>query len=438
MPISIVVEDVDRPKEVALDYVPRPHFVPVHNSDKRWIFITAHRRAGKTVALANHLIRAACRNKRRNPPPRYCYIAPSFEAAKDLVWSYLKSYTVGIPGMRFREGELIAEFQTGATIRLYGGGTAFERMRGIYADGAVLDEFALLHPSAFTTVVRPCLADYRGFAIVSGTPNGADDHFATLKLRAEADPAWEVFEIPITVTGESALSKAEVEELTRDMSADEFAREMMCSFESPVEGAYYSEQLNSLALQNRVAAVPVDLTQSVLTGWDLGIHDFLTIWLLQICGREYHWIDYLEARGKGLDWAAEQLQAKASKGNFVYRAHLLPHDLEAREISTGQSRRAFLVQALPEPVITVPRHDPDDGIKVARNVLGLSWFDRDRTRLGLSRLRAYKRGKTGMPVHDDASHGADGFRTACVGLPLVSSSWVLRPGRLRRKLRGLI
>jgi phage terminase large subunit len=134
----------------------------------------------------------------------------------------------------------------------------------------------------------------------------------------------------------------------------------------------------------------------------------------------------------------QELQARAQKGNFVFRAHLLPHDIEARELATGQSRRATLTNALPEPVITVPRHDPDDGIKVARSVLGLSWFDRDKTRLGLSRLRAYKRSKTGMPVHDDASHGADGFRTACVGLPLVSSSWLARPGRLRRRLRGLI
>ena len=50
-------------------------------------------------------------------------------------------------------------------------------------------------PSAFTTVVRPCLADYRGFAIVSGTAAG-EDHFHALKLRAEDDPNWAIFDIP--------------------------------------------------------------------------------------------------------------------------------------------------------------------------------------------------------------------------------------------------
>ena len=77
---------------------------------------------------------------------------------------------------------------------------AYERMRGIYLDGAVLDEYPLLHPNAFTSVVRPCLADYRGFAIVSGTAAG-EDHFHALKLRAEDDDHWDIFDIPVTARG---------------------------------------------------------------------------------------------------------------------------------------------------------------------------------------------------------------------------------------------
>ena len=199
------VSDVaDAPTRAQVRYFPRPHFRALHASSKRWIFVVAHRRAGKTVALVNHLIRAANRNQRTNPAPRYAYIGPSFDAAKDLVWSYLKFYTATIPGMSYLEGELQVIFPSGATIRLYGGALAYERMRGIYLDGAVLDEYPLLHPAALTSVVRPCLADYRGFAIVSGTAAG-EDHFHALKLRAEGDVNWDVFEIPVTATGDSAL-----------------------------------------------------------------------------------------------------------------------------------------------------------------------------------------------------------------------------------------
>ena len=271
--------------DVYTGYIPRPHFTALHKTDKRWIYVVAHRRAGKTVALVNHLIRAASNNKRKTPPPRYAYIGPSFDAAKDLVWTYLKHYTATVPGMSFLEGELMCRFPTGAQIRLYGGALAFERMRGIYLDGAVLDEFPLLHPNAFTSVVRPAsLADYRGFAIVSGTAAG-EDHFHALKLRAEGDPNWAIFDIPVTATGEDALKPEEVEEMRRDMPADEFAREMLCSFDAPVEGAYYQEALNALQMRDRVTRVAPDLNAGVFfprIGSGEHAATFRCIWLGQM------------------------------------------------------------------------------------------------------------------------------------------------------------
>jgi phage terminase large subunit len=430
---------IEEPLQIELPYGPRKHFLPVHASRKRFKLIIAHRRCGKTVALVNTLIVAALNNKRREPPPRYGYVAPSFEMAKDLAWSYMKQFTQTVPGMNFLEGELTAVFPNGATIRLYGGALAFERMRGLYFDGVILDEYAMLHPQAFTSVVRPCLADYRGFCIVSGTASG-QDHFFDLKNRVEEDPNWEVFEIPITATGNDALSPKEVDEMRRDMSAAEFAREMLCSFEAPVEGAYYEDALNALAAQNRVTKVGADLNSSVITAWDLGIADFQCIWLFQFAGREIHWLEYIEDRGKRLSYYTDLLALKARTGGFTYRAHLLPHDVEIRELATGRSRRQELVGLLTDPVITVPQHSPEDGIAAARGVLGISWFDETKTRRGLARLRSYRRGRTGTPVHDDASHGADAFRTGAVGIPLVSGSFGKHGagGRLRRRLRGLV
>ena len=264
-------ELVERAIEVA--YRPRSFFKPLHASTKRWIFECCHRRAGKTVAIANHLIRAASRNPRKWPPPRYGYVGPSFDQAKDLVWGYLKQYTEAIPGVIHLEGELKTILPGGASIKLYGGASAYQRMRGMYFDGIALDEYPLLEPTVFSTVVRPCLADYHGWAIVSGTSNG-DDHFNALRLKAEEDPRWDVLIIPLSETGEEALSRAEAEELAQDMSPEEYAREMECSFDAPVEGSYYAEILNKLASMGRITKVSVDLSQPVITAWDLGIHDY--------------------------------------------------------------------------------------------------------------------------------------------------------------------
>jgi phage terminase large subunit len=423
-------------QEIVLPYKPRRHFIALHQSRARWKFAVCHRRAGKTVALANELITAALNNSRTTPPPRYAYIGPSFDQTKDLVWSYLKQYTENIPGIRHLEGELTTVFPGGANIRLYGGALAYERMRGIYLDGAVLDEYPLLAPQAFTSVVRPCLADYRGFAIVSGTSAG-DDHFHKLKLRAEDDPDWAIFDIKITDTGEDALSHAEVEEMRKDMSADEFAREMMNSFEAPVEGAFYAEALNNLQLQGRVCRVSPDLNTSVITAWDLGMRHLQVVWLFQLAGSEVHWIDYLEGSGKALSHYTDLIALKARVGGFSYRAHLLPHDVEVRELSTGHSRKHQLFGLLAEPVLTVPNHSTEDGITAARGVLGVSWFDQDACRKGLARLRSYRRGKTGQAIPDEAEDAADAFRTGCVGMALVSSMRHSN-ARLRRRIRGLV
>ena len=357
-----------------------------------------------------------------------------------MVWGYLKHYTQAIPGTTYLEGELSVTLPNRATIRLYGGALAYERMRGIYLDGAVLDEYPLLHPNAFTSVVRPCLADYRGFAIVSGTAAG-EDHFHALKLRADDDPHWAVFEIPITDTGNSALNPDEVEEMRGDMSADEFAREMLCSFAAPVEGAYYQEAINALQLQNRVTKVSVDLNASVITSWDLGIKHLQVVWLFQICGRELHWIDYIEGSGKKLSHYTDLLGIKAKVGGFSYKAHLLPHDVEVKELATGYSRRHELVGLLTEPVLTVPNHSTEDGITATRASLGVSWFNEESTRKGLARLRSYRKGKHGIAIADEAEDAADAFRTGCVGIPMISGGFMSRSGaggRLRRRLRGLI
>jgi hypothetical protein len=229
------------------------------------------------------------------------------------------------------------------------------------------------------------------------------------------------------------------------MSADEYAREMECSFDAPVEGAYFAEALNALSAQGRVCSVPVDLAAPVVTAWDLGVHDYCSIWWWQTAGQELHFVDYEMAQGKGLDQWAAIIRKKAAEGGFSYRCHLLPHDIEAREISTAKSRRATLQELIPrdEPIITVPRiRSKEDAIHAARAIMGSAYFDAHRCKTGLAMLRGYHKSAMGQPVHGPGphSHGADAFQTAAVGFHLVSglSASMLRRGAMRRRIRGLV
>lgn len=433
--VDPIDESADAVQRIVIPYVPREHFKPLHQSKKRWKFVVAHRRAGKSVAAINEMIKRALENTRKDPPPRYAYVGPSFDQTKDLIWGYLKHFAGGIPDVRFLEGDLMCVLPNGASIRLYGGAAAYERMRGLYFDGIMLDEFPLLHPAVFSTVVRPCLADYRGWAIISGTSNG-DDHFAALRNKNINNDKWDIFEIPVTKT--DALHPDEVIEMTADMTPEEYAREMMCSFDAPIEGSYYGDLMNELALAGHVCRVPYDPAASVFTAWDLGIDDNLVVWYFQIVGKSIHIIREQEWRGKGLEDVVRDM--KEHKYNFG--GHLLPHDIKARELGTGKSRYEVLINLL-DDVFVVPIHRVEDGISAVRSVLRVCYFDEANTEYGRSAMKNYHQSKGGKPVHNWASHAADAFRCLAMGLNLVNAynssgnvvSLRKRGGGLRRKIR---
>lgn len=405
--------EASKVQKVVIPYVPRKHFLPLHFSKKRWKFVVAHRRAGKSVAAINEMIKRAMENTRTDPPPRYAYVGPSFDQTKDLIWGYLKHFAGGIPNVRFLEGDLMCILPNGASIRLYGGAAAYERMRGLYFDGIMLDEFPLLHPAVFSTVVRPCLADYRGWAIISGTSNG-DDHFAALRNKNIANEAWDIFEIPVTKT--DALHPDEVIEMTQDMTPEEYAREMLCSFDAPIEGSYYGETMNDLQLNGHVTRVPYDPAAVVFTAWDLGIDDNFVVWYFQIIGKALHVIREQEWRGKGFDDIVRDMK----EHKYVFGGHLLPHDVKVRELGTGKSRYQVLMEILGD-IYPVPIHRVEDGIAAVRSVLKTCYFDETNTEFGRSALKNYHQSKAGKPVHNWASHAADAFRILSAGLNLISA-----------------
>jgi len=154
----------------------------------------------------------------------------------------------------------------------------------------------------------------------------------------------------------------------------------------------------------------------------LGIDDATTIWFMQLIGREYHFIDFYEASGEGLEHYSKVLKDKP----YSYGDHYFPHDVAARELGTGKSRQDVAESLGIRPITVVKR--PRDtqavmsGIEQARNVMSTCWFDVTKCNRGLMALEGYQceydedRKKMGNhPVHNWCSHGADAFRTFAVG-----------------------
>lgn len=397
---------------MTIPYTPRPQFLPLHDRTNRFYICVAHRRAGKTVACINDLIRAALSSKLVNP--RFAYVAPTFAQAKDVAWEYLKQFTQTVPLVSSHETELRVDLPNGARVRLYGAEN-YDRMRGLYLDGVVLDEFGDMDPSAWTSVIRPALSDRRGWAVFIGTPKG-DNHFHEMWQSAKANDGWDRLRLRASETG--ILPPDELEDARRAMSPEQYAAEYECSFEAPVVGSYYGSLIEEADRDKRITGVPVERNHPVHTAWDLGIGDSTAIWLFQTVGREVRVVDYIEHAGVGLDWYAAELQ----KRGHLYGQHIVPHDAEVRELGTGKTRIETL-SSLGINATVVQRHKVDDGINAARLLIARCWFDAVKTKQGVTALRNYRREwdakkkvfKT-SPLHDWSSHGADAFRYLAMGI----------------------
>ncbi len=405
-------------KEIQIDYKPRPHQYELHEAlDKhRFVVAVMHRRAGKTVAAINHLIKSAIQCEK--PNPRLAYIAPTYGQAKRIAWDYLLEYTRPL-GAIANIAELRVDFW-GRRISLYGSDNP-DSLRGQYFDGVCLDEVGDQNPKIWNEIIRPALADRLGWALFIGTPKG-NNHFHDLAERAKTEADWSFLEFKASQT--KIIPEQELKAALREMGQDKYDQEFECSFKAAVEGSYYGSIINDLEANGRIAEFPRDDLCRSFTAWDIGMGDSTAIWVAQVAGKEVRLLDCVENHGVGLDWYVSWLR----ENNYQSFDHILPHDVEVRELGTGKSRKEVLQEAGLN-VTVAPRLSIADGIQATRRLLPRCWFHPD-TKQGLNALRNYRKEYDekrsvfyDKPLHDWSSHFSDAMRYLAVGLDESDGSW---------------
>lgn len=405
---------------VTIPYVPRSFQLEVHRKGEQARFgvIVCHRRFGKTVMGVNELQKGAVMCQK--PRPRFAYIGPTYRQSKQVAWDYAQYYARPIPGVQVNQSELRIDYPNTGQVRLYGSDNP-DGLRGIYLDGALLDEYGL-HPSkTFSEVVGATLVDRGGWAWFSGTPNGRNQFYEIAEHAKREQGAgnrqWFYVEYKASQTG--LLDPEYLQQARAVMTEDEYQQEFECSFTAAVKGAIFARELEQARAEHRITRVPYEPALPVDTTWDLGFGgkgDSTAIWFTQsLRTHEVRVIDYYEAQGEGLPHYAQVLQSK----RYAYGQHWAPHDIIVKE-STGKTRIETAAQ-LGISFQIVPNVGIEDGIHAARMLFPKCWFDGDRCAKGLEALQHYRRDYNerlnefkAMPVHDWASHGADGFRYLAV------------------------
>lgn len=219
--------------DIVIPYYPRPIWRDVIHpalEKKNRAVLVCHRRFGKTVGSLNELIKKGITNTKR--APQYAYIAPYRNQAKLIAWEYLKYYAQAVPGVKVNESDLFIEFPTlhagspGAKIMIVGADKP-DRLRGIYLDGCVLDEYAQVKQNVYGEIIVPALTDRNGFAYFVGTPKG-QNQFYERYLKALNDDRY--FVCCYRADETNVLTEQQIADMKKEMTDIEIRQELLCDF----------------------------------------------------------------------------------------------------------------------------------------------------------------------------------------------------------------
>jgi len=417
--------------EIEIDYTPRDAAVDrFHDRTERVCNWIAHRRRGKTVAIANdgpHRLIQIPIAGREHAPPKIAWMYPTRVRAKDIAWSYLKYYTRRIPGCRPIESELAIEFSDGRRFTLYGADG--HRGVGQYLDGIYYDERDDI-PDHVVTDLAPTLTDYRGFEVHAGMLRG---RYRLWKLREKSlgDPG--VLNMMERASETGIIPPAELESLRAAMGDSAYDLQMECNPNASIANAIYGRQMDQMRREERITKLRVVPDIPAYVFFDIGHSmqgDDWSMWLLQLSGRDILAHRYYARTGELPAHYANIIFAMEDELGVRVHTVYLPHD-GTRQDRHGASAKDDLESAgLRGRVKTVIRTPKLwDSINDVRALLSRVFIDAEgcgqgwtlgemEMPSGIDCLDFYTKkieAQTGMiteiPVHNQYSHGADAFRT---------------------------
>jgi phage terminase large subunit len=203
-----------------------------------------------------------------------------------------------------------------------------------------------------------------------------------------------------------------------DMQAndpDEYAHVYGGNVRAAVVGAIYYREVTALRNTNRLCNVPYDPMLKVHVVVDLGFNDYMSLILVQRLMSEIRVIRYIEDRLRTISSYSEELRELKHNWGKIW----LPHDATAKTLAAANNPHGATAeqqfQKLEWKTELVPNIDKEQGIRKVREIFPRVAMDKTNASELLNRLGRYRRrvnaeGQASTPMHDDQSHGADGFR----------------------------
>lgn len=382
-----------------------------------------HRRGGKDTTIWNYMIKRAFME-----PGTYYYFLPTFAQAKRVIWDGInndgrrmldyipKSIIDGNPNNT--EMKIWINGMKGQSLIQLIGSDSYDSIMGTNPRGIAFSEWSLMDPTVYD-FVRPILAANGGWCVFLYTPRGKNHGWDLSEIARRNPDEW--FHEILTIRDTGVLTDEQIEsERRKGMPEDMIQQEYFCNFSRGQEGSYYGRQMEDLRKKGRICNVEPDPAVPVRTYWDLGIGDSTAIWFAQFVAKEIHLINYYENSGEGLAHYSRIVDEYRRETGCVYDLHMAPHDIQARELTTGKTRLET-ARRLGLSFRVAPKLSLESGIESVRMLLSRCWFDEKRCDHGIKCLENYRKEYNekfrvygDKPKHDYSSHGADAFRALAV------------------------
>lgn len=191
--IKALVERRDKLKQLAEKWEPHSKQKEVVNavkSGKRFVFVRAGRRSGKTF-IAKYLTTAVCGLSESSTGS---IITPSLKQGYKIYWKKrgLQDFVPKSWVLKEKNDDLTIYLNNGSYIEI-DGSENIDAHRGDEKDIVILDEYKDIDPRFFPEVIEPMLLTTDGIVIVIGTPpETPESHFKDLEEHALKDPRWAV------------------------------------------------------------------------------------------------------------------------------------------------------------------------------------------------------------------------------------------------------
>lgn len=212
-----------------------PAQIQIASDLHRFRVVCCGRRFGKTTEAVEEI-----KAKALSKPSRICYIAPTYQQARDIAWEQLrKELQPIIKNLNESRLELKVKNNQGESLVVLRGWESIETLRGQQYDLIIIDEVASMRNFwlNWQEVIRPTLTDTKGEALFISTPKGFN-HFYDLFNLQNTDTDFVSFHF--TSYDNPHLPKEELDKARLELTEDRFAQEYLADFRK-TEGLVYKE-----------------------------------------------------------------------------------------------------------------------------------------------------------------------------------------------------